>query len=63
NEKKEIIISNKGETTLAGMFAAGDSANSAYKQIVIAAGQGAAAALGAYEYIQLKEGNVQKVTK
>ncbi|HTW96616.1 MAG TPA: FAD-dependent oxidoreductase, partial [Candidatus Methylomirabilis sp.] len=47
NEKKEIIISNKGETTLAGMFAAGDSANSAYKQIVIAAGQGAAAALGA----------------
>ncbi|MDD5527427.1 MAG: FAD-dependent oxidoreductase [Patescibacteria group bacterium] len=63
NERKEIIISDKGETSLPGLFAAGDATAVPYKQIIIASGQGAVAALGAYEYIQLKSGNVQKVTK
>lgn len=63
NEKKEIIVNDKGETSLPGLFAAGDVTAVPYKQIVIASGQGAIAALGAYEYIQLKSGNVQKITK
>ena len=56
NEKKEIIINDKCETSLPGMLAAGDCTNGAFKQIVISAGQGAIAALSAYQYIQLKEG-------
>jgi thioredoxin reductase len=63
NERKEIIVNEKYETTLAGMFAAGDCTNGPFKQIVIAGGNGAIAALSAYQYIQLKEGNVKKITK
>jgi thioredoxin-disulfide reductase len=63
NKKEEIIINDKGETSLPGLFAAGDAATAPYKQIVVAAGQGAIAALSAYDYIQTKEGNIQKITK
>lgn len=34
------------------LFAAGDVTNVKFKQIVIAAGEGAKAALGAYQYLQ-----------
>jgi len=63
NENKEIIINPKGETSLPGLFAAGDCANTAFKQITIAAGSGTTAALGAYQYIQLKKGNIGKLLK
>jgi alkyl hydroperoxide reductase subunit F len=63
NENKEIIISPKGETSLPGLFAAGDCADTAFKQISIATGSGTLAALGAYQYIQLKEGNLGKLLK
>lgn len=53
NEKDEIIIDPKtGETSTPGLFAAGDADDVPYKQIVIAAGEGAKAALSAYNYIQ-----------
>lgn len=38
-------------TSVSGLFAAGDITNSAHKQIIIAAGQGAAAALSAVQYL------------
>lgn len=63
NERQEIITSEKGETSLPGLFAAGDCADTAFKQITIASGSGTTAALGAYQYIQLKEGNIGKLLK
>jgi alkyl hydroperoxide reductase subunit F len=63
NDNKEIVVNPKGETSLSGLFAAGDCANTAFKQITIASGSGTTAALGAYQYIQLKEGNIGKLLK
>lgn len=51
NPIKEIVISQKCETSQTGIFAAGDVTNIPYKQISIAVGQGATAALAAIEYI------------
>lgn len=51
NSVKEIIISQKCETSIPGIFAAGDVTNIPYKQISIAAGQGAVSALAAIEYL------------
>lgn len=50
--RRQIIINDKNETNVAGLFAAGDATVVPYKQIVIAAGEGAKAALSAYSYIQ-----------
>lgn len=47
----EIITSPTGETNIPGVFAAGDVTNSPYKQIIIAMGNGANAALGAFDYL------------
>ncbi len=53
NEKREIIFDPITlETKTAGLFSAGDCNVSKYKQIVMASGQGATAALSAYEYIK-----------
>ena len=53
NEKGEIIFAPKTlETKTKGLFSAGDCNVSKYKQIVMASGQGAVAALSAYEYIK-----------
>jgi alkyl hydroperoxide reductase subunit F len=47
----EIMIDNKCRTTQANVFAAGDVTTVPYKQIVIAMGEGAKAALSAFEYL------------
>ena len=47
----EIVVSQKGETSIPGVFAAGDVTTSPYKQIIIAMGDGANAALGAFDYL------------
>jgi len=46
-----VTIGIDGATSCPGLFAAGDVTSSAHKQIVIAAGQGASAALSAVQYI------------
>jgi len=46
----EIEVNAKGQTSLPGVFAAGDATTVPYKQIVIAAGEGAKAALGAFDH-------------
>lgn len=52
NDKREIIINHKTqETSAPGVFAAGDVTDGLYKQIIIAAGDGAKAALSAYNYL------------
>ena len=47
----EIIIDDRGHTNVAGVFAAGDATTEAYKQIVVAMGAGATAALSAFDYL------------
>ncbi|MBL8302415.1 MAG: alkyl hydroperoxide reductase subunit F [Ideonella sp.] len=47
----EIIVDAKGQTSLPGVFAAGDVTTVPFKQIVIAAGDGAKAALGAFDHL------------
>ncbi|HEY9278498.1 MAG TPA: alkyl hydroperoxide reductase subunit F [Eoetvoesiella sp.] len=47
----EIEIDAKGQTSLPGVFAAGDATTVPYKQIVIAAGDGAKAALSAFDHL------------
>ncbi|WP_373084266.1 FAD-dependent oxidoreductase, partial [Zhongshania sp.] len=47
----EIEIGPRGETSLPGVFAAGDVTTTPFKQIVIAVGSGATAALGAFDYL------------
>ena len=47
----EIEINSHGETSLPGVFAAGDVTTVPYKQIIIAMGEGSKAALGAFDYL------------
>ncbi|MCW5634715.1 MAG: alkyl hydroperoxide reductase subunit F [Rubrivivax sp.] len=47
----EIIVDAKGATSVPGVFAAGDATTTPYKQIVIAAGEGAKAALAAFDHL------------
>ena len=47
----EIVIDAKGHTNVDGVFAAGDCTTVPYKQIVIAAGDGAKAALSAFDHL------------
>ncbi|MGL0936461.1 alkyl hydroperoxide reductase subunit F [Vibrio vulnificus] len=52
----EIEIGSRGETSLEGVFAAGDATTVPYKQIIIAMGEGAKASLGAFDYLIRKQG-------
>lgn len=45
----EIEVDNRGQTSVPGVFAAGDATTVPYKQIIIAAGEGAKAALAAFD--------------
>ena len=47
----EIEIDAKGQTSVAGVFAAGDCTTVPYKQIVIAMGAGATASLSAFDHL------------
>ena len=60
NDKGEIVISADNETSVAGIFAAGDCTNTLYKQIVIAAGEGAKAALQSYKHVVFQKGGFLK---
>ena len=56
NEKNEVIINEHNETSLAGVFAAGDATTIGYKQVVISAGEGAKAGIRCFQYLQKKLG-------
>lgn len=47
----EIVVGPRGETSVPGVFAAGDCTTVPFKQIIIAAGDGAKAALGAFDHL------------
>ncbi|MFI4891145.1 MAG: alkyl hydroperoxide reductase subunit F [Steroidobacterales bacterium] len=47
----EIEVDGRGQTSVAGIFAAGDCTTVPYKQIVIAVGEGAKASLSAFDHL------------
>ncbi|AUM13701.1 alkyl hydroperoxide reductase subunit F [Ketobacter alkanivorans] len=47
----EIVVDERGQTSVPGIFAAGDVTTVPYKQIIIAMGEGAKASLGAFDYL------------
>lgn len=51
SERGEIVINDRGQTSVPGVFAAGDATTVAYKQIVISMGAGCTAALSAFDYL------------
>lgn len=51
NDYGEIIIDTKNRTSVKGIFAAGDVTNISVKQIIVAAGEGAKAAISAADYL------------
>ena len=51
NPEKEVVVDENCHTGVPGLFAAGDVTSVKGKQIIIAAGEGAKAALEAYEYL------------
>lgn len=51
NHKGEILIDTECRTGLCGVFACGDVTSIPFKQVVVAAGEGAKAALSAYNYL------------
>lgn len=71
DEFRQIMTNKNAETSYPGIFAAGDVTDTAFKQIVVAAGEGCRAALAAYNYIHGFEskyvadwaGHVDKINK
>ncbi len=51
NEANEIVVSCECATSVPGVFAAGDVTTVPEKQIIVAAGEGAKAAISAYKYL------------
>jgi len=51
NEKNEIIIDERNQTSCEGVFAAGDVTNTPFKQSIISAGEGAKAALQCHRWL------------
>ena len=47
----EIVIDERGATSIPGVFAAGDATTVPYKQIVVAMGAGSTAALSAFDHL------------
>lgn len=62
NENGEIETTRNNTTSVPGFFAAGDATDLPEKQIIIAAGEGAKAALTAYAYLLEKNLITQKAT-
>ena len=51
SNRGEIVIDDRGQTNLPGVFAAGDCTTVPYKQIIIAMGAGSTAALSAFDHL------------
>jgi len=51
SDRGEIIVDERGQTSVPGVFAAGDATTVPYKQIVVAMGAGSTAALSAFDHL------------
>ena len=54
NEKGEVVVNERCETNVEGVFSAGDVTSVPEKQIIVAAGQGCIACLSAFKYLSKK---------
>jgi thioredoxin reductase (NADPH) len=61
NNYDEIIVNQKYETNLSGVFAAGDSIQKRYRQITTAVADGTIAALNAIDYINIQKKELTEV--
>ena len=50
-DRNEIVIDDRGQTSVPGVFAAGDCTTEPFKQIVVAIGAGSTAMLGAFDHL------------
>jgi alkyl hydroperoxide reductase subunit F len=51
NDRGEVVVDARGATSIPGVFAAGDCTTVPYKQISVAGGAGATAALSAFDHL------------
>jgi alkyl hydroperoxide reductase subunit F len=51
NRYGEIVVDDRGATSVPGIFAAGDATTVPYKQIIVASGEGSKAALSAFDHL------------
>jgi thioredoxin reductase len=51
NDKRQIVVDTNNRASVAGIFAAGDVTDTYAEQVLICIGEGAKAALSAYEYL------------
>jgi alkyl hydroperoxide reductase subunit F len=59
----EIEVDAKGQTSVPGVFAAGDVTTVPYKQIIIAMGEGSKAALSAFDHLIRTSAPMEHVQK
>jgi alkyl hydroperoxide reductase subunit F len=57
----EVEVDARGQTSVPGVFAAGDVTTVPYKQIIIATGEGAKAALSAFDHLIRSGDEVEEV--
>ncbi len=50
-DRGEVVVDERGKTSVPGIYAAGDVTTVPFKQIIIAMGDGSKAALGAFDYL------------
>ena len=62
-QRGEIEIDARGQTSVPGVFAAGDCTDVPFKQIIISMGAGATAALGAFDHLMRAPAPAEKVLK
>ncbi|MGB4345311.1 MAG: alkyl hydroperoxide reductase subunit F [Burkholderiaceae bacterium] len=63
SKRGEIEVDARGQTSVPGVFAAGDVTTVPYKQIIIAMGEGAKASLGAFDYLIRSSAPVEEKEK
>ena len=51
DHEQRVVVNSEAETSVPGLFAAGDVTHLPAEQVLIAIGEGAKAALNAYEYL------------
>ncbi len=51
SSRGEVVVDARGQTSIPGVFAAGDVTTAPYKQIIIAMGEGSKAALSAFDHL------------
>ena len=53
NEAGQVIVNERAQTNIEGVFASGDCTNTIYRQAIVAAGTGAKAGIEAAAYVNL----------